>query len=179
METILETSCFRCKKNTWNVESNYILQLPKYLIIVVNRFRYINNNFTKDRCSIPMDMTVVLGLHKFSKQATIDHHGPSMCSGYYTGVLDYLIMSGFRRAFSCMVQYSLCHGMDNGTCDIVHWSSTPHHRTAYWTVFFVSVVLVLNVIRYSCHYFLDIILYHHDFHHDSFDYHWHFIYTTL
>ena len=30
-----------------------------------------------------MDMTVVLGLHKFSLQATIDHHGPSMYSGLY------------------------------------------------------------------------------------------------
>ena len=66
MEQNLEKSCFRCKKNTWHVESNYISQPPKYLIIIVNRFRYINNNFTKDRCSIPMDMTVVFGLHKFS-----------------------------------------------------------------------------------------------------------------
>ena len=77
MEQNLEKSCFRCKKNTCHVESNSILQPPKYLIIVVNRFRCINNNVTKDRCSIPMDMTVVLGLHKFSLQATIDHHGPS------------------------------------------------------------------------------------------------------
>ena len=79
----LEKSCFRCKKNTWHVESNYILQPPKYLIIVVNQFRYINNNFTKDKCSIPMDMTIVLGLRKFSLPATIDHHGPSMYSGHY------------------------------------------------------------------------------------------------
>ena len=78
MKQKLEKSCFRCKKNTWRVESNYLWQPPKYLIIVVNRFRYINNNFTQDRCSIPMDMTVVLGLHKFILQATIDHHGPSM-----------------------------------------------------------------------------------------------------
>ena len=79
---------FRCKKNTWHVESDYISQPPKYLIIVVNRFRYINNNFTKDRCSIPMDMTVILGLHKFSLQATINHHGPSMYSGHYTASIN-------------------------------------------------------------------------------------------
>ena len=84
MEQKLEKSCLRYKKNTWHVESHYILQPPKYLIIVVNRLRYINNNFTKDRCSTPMDMTVVLGLHKFSLQATIAHHGPSMYSGHYT-----------------------------------------------------------------------------------------------
>ena len=48
--------------------------------IVVDRFRSANNNVYKDMCSIPMDMTVVLGLHKFSLQATTDHHGPSMYS---------------------------------------------------------------------------------------------------
>ena len=57
----IEKTCFGCKTNTWHDESNYILQPPKYLIIVVGRFRYINNNLTKDRCSIPMDMTLVPG----------------------------------------------------------------------------------------------------------------------
>ena len=84
----LEKSCFRCKKNTWHVEFNFIVQPPKYLIIVVNQFRYISSNFTKDRCSILMDMIVVLGLHKFSLQATIDHHGPSMYSGHYTASIN-------------------------------------------------------------------------------------------
>ena len=92
----------------------------------------------------------------------------------YAGVLDDLILSGFRCAFSCMVQYSLCHGMDIGTCNIVHWSAATHHRIAYWTGFGVCIVLVLNVIRCSYHYFLDRILFHHDFHHDSCDYHWDF-----
>ena len=74
--TKLEKSCFRCKEDTWHVESTYILQPPKYLIIVFNRFRYVDNNITKYMWSIHMDTTVVLGLHKFSLQATIDHHGP-------------------------------------------------------------------------------------------------------
>ena len=30
-----------------------------------------------------IDMTVVLGLQKFSLQATIDHHEPSVYSGHY------------------------------------------------------------------------------------------------
>ena len=46
----LQKFCSRCNKNTWNVESSYILQPPKYLLLFVNRFRYINNNVTKDRC---------------------------------------------------------------------------------------------------------------------------------
>ena len=80
----LQKSCSRCNKNTWHVESSYILQPPKYLLLFVNRFRYINDNVTKDRCSIPMDMTVRLGPLKFSLQATIDHHEPSIHSGHYT-----------------------------------------------------------------------------------------------
>ena len=74
-----------------------------------------------------------------------------------------------------MSQHSLCHGMDISTCDIVHWSAAPHDCIANWTVFWVYVVLVLNIIRYSCHYFLDRILFHHDFHHDCCDYHWDFM----
>ena len=92
----------------------------------------------------------------------------------HTGVLDDLILCGFMCTFSCMFEYSLCHGMDIGTCDIVHWSAAPHNRIANRTGFSVYVVLVWNVIRYSCHYFLDRILFQHDFHHDNFDYHWDF-----
>ena len=84
----LQKSCSRCNKNTRHVESSYILQPPKYLLLFVNRFRYINNNFTKDRCSIPMDTTVRLGPLKLSLQATIDHHGPSIHSGHYTASIN-------------------------------------------------------------------------------------------
>ena len=61
---------------------------PKYLLLFVNRFRYIDNNITKDRCPIPMDTTVRLGPFKFSLQATIDHHGPSIDSGHYTASIN-------------------------------------------------------------------------------------------
>ena len=47
----------------------------------------------------------------------------------------------------------------------------PHNRIANRTGFSVYIVLVLNVISYPCLYFLDRILFHHDFHHDSCDYH--------
>ena len=101
-------------------------------------------------------------------------------SGYvHAGVLDDLILCGFRCAFSCMFQYSLCHGMDIGTCDIAHWSAAPHNRIANRTDFSVHVVLVLNVTRYSCHYYLNRILFHHDFHHDSCDYHWDFLWLLI
>ena len=84
----LQKSCSRRNKNTRHIESSYILQPPKYLLLFVNRFRYINNDITKDRCPIPMDTTVRLGPLKFSLQATIDHHGPSIDSGYYTSSIN-------------------------------------------------------------------------------------------
>ena len=68
--------------------SSYILQPPKYLLLFINRFRYINNNVTKDRCSIPMDTTVMLGPLKFSLRATINHHVPSIHSGHYTASIN-------------------------------------------------------------------------------------------
>ena len=81
----LQKSCSRCNKNTRHVESSYILQPPTYLLLFVNRFRYINNNFNKGSCPIPRDTTIWL---KFSLQATIDHHGPSIHSGHYTASIN-------------------------------------------------------------------------------------------
>ena len=83
-----QKSCSRCNKNTRHVESSYILQPPKYMLLFVNRFKYINNNVTHDRCPIPVDTTVRLGPLKFSLQATIDHHGPSMHSSHYTASIN-------------------------------------------------------------------------------------------
>ena len=75
-------SCSWCNKNTWYVDSSYILQSPKYLLLFVNRFRYINDNVIKYRCSIPMDTTVRLGPVKVSLRAAIDHHRQSIHSGH-------------------------------------------------------------------------------------------------
>ena len=78
--------------------SNLIIfyNLLNIWLLLLMDFRYINNNFTKGRWSIPMDMTVLLGLHQFSLQATIDHHGPSMYSGHYTAFINCC-----KRTFCC------------------------------------------------------------------------------
>ena len=55
MQQKLQKPCFRCEKNTWHVESNYILQPPKNLIIIINWFRYIDNRAAKDMCSLRMN----------------------------------------------------------------------------------------------------------------------------
>ena len=70
-----------------------------------------------------------------------------------------------------MFQYSLCHGMDIGTCDFVHWSVAPQLD---WFLGVRCSYVECHQVRYSCHHFLDRILFHHDFHHDSCDYHWDF-----
>ena len=88
MQQKLPKSCSPCNKNTWHVESNYVLQPPKYLLLLVNRLRYTNNNVTKDKCSIPMDTTVMIGPFKFSLRATIDYHGPVIHSGHYTASIN-------------------------------------------------------------------------------------------
>ena len=84
----LQKSCSQCNKNTWYVESSYILQPPKYILLVLNQFRYIINIVTTDRCSMPMDTTIRLSPFKFSPQATIDHHGPSIHYGHYTASIN-------------------------------------------------------------------------------------------
>ena len=84
----LQKSCSRRNKNTWPVESGYKLQPPKYLLLSVNLIRYINNNVTKDRCSILMDTTVMLGPLKFSLRGTIDHHEPSIHYGHYAASIN-------------------------------------------------------------------------------------------
>ena len=43
-----------------------------------------------------MDMTVVLGLHKFSLQVTIDHNGPSLYSGHFAASINCC-----KRTFYC------------------------------------------------------------------------------
>ena len=58
-------------------------------------------------------------------------------------------------------------------CDILHLSVAPPNRIANRTGFWVYV-LMLDVIRRSCYYFQDGILFHHDFHHDGCDYNWDF-----
>ena len=84
MQQKLQTPCLRFEKNTWYVESHYNSQPPKYFIIANDRFKYINNDITKGKHFIPMDMTIMLGIHTFSLHATIDHQGPHMYSGHHT-----------------------------------------------------------------------------------------------
>ena len=46
------------------------------------------NYATPQLIRVTLDVTIVLGLHKSSLQATIDHHGPPMYSVHYTTSID-------------------------------------------------------------------------------------------
>ena len=83
----LQKSCSRCNKNTWHVESGYILQPPKYLLLFVNRFRYLRDNVTKD-ASYPWIRPLGFVPLQFSLRATIEHHGPSIHSSHYTATIN-------------------------------------------------------------------------------------------
>ena len=134
----LQKSCSRCNKNTWHVESSYILQLPKYSLLFVNRFRYINDNVTKDRCSTPMDTTVRLGPLKFSLRATIDDHRPSTHSGHYTAsincckkiycndhtITEFWIIDSKNSSTAYVILYDL----------IDTWSLDSNRRVGVWSL---------------------------------------------
>ena len=71
------------------ISTVYLLQPPKYLIIIVNRITYSNNRITKNKGRMPLDLYIKLGPYKFSIQASVDHHGYSMNSGHYTASINY------------------------------------------------------------------------------------------
>ena len=134
-----KNSCSPCNKNTWHVESSYILQPPKYLLLFFNRFRYINNNVTKDRCSIPMDTTVRLGPLKFSLRATIDHHGPSIHSGHYTASINCCKNSLLQRSHN----YGVWNYVDNKNSSTAYvilyelidtWFLDSNKRVGVWSL---------------------------------------------
>ena len=128
----LQKSRSRCNKNTRHVESSYILQSPKYLLLVLNQFRYIDNNVTKDRCPIPMDTTVRLGPLKFSLQATIDHHGQSIHSGHYTASINCCKTHSIAtitqlRSLELLIKTPLLHMLY-----YINWLTCFWTRTGWW-----------------------------------------------
>ena len=135
----LQKSCSRCNKSTWHVESRYILQPPKNLLLFVNRFRYINNNVTKDRCSIPMDTTIRLGPLKYSLRTAIDHHGPSIYSGQYTASINCC-----KKTFYCtdhtITEFRIIDSKNSSTAYVIlyklidTWFLDSNRRVGFWSL---------------------------------------------
>ena len=133
-------------KRVWNGEhilSNTLSTLNMFNLqntcfSFVNRFRYINNNVTKDRCPIPMDMTVRLGPLKFSLQATIDHHGPSIDSGHYTASINCCKKKHFiatitkLRSLELLIKTPLLHIILYKWIDT--WFLNSNRRVGVWSL---------------------------------------------
>ena len=64
-------TCFCCRKDTWHVED--IVQLSEYIILIVNRFSYMNGKIIKKRSVILQDANIMLGAYKSNLRATVDH----------------------------------------------------------------------------------------------------------
>ena len=111
----------------------------KNLLLFVNRFRYINNNVTKDRCPISMDTTVRLGPLKFSLRATIDHHGPSIHSGHYTASINWC-----KKTFYCndhtITEFGITDNKNSSTAHVISyelidtWFLDSNRRVGVWSL---------------------------------------------
>ena len=84
----LQGLCSWYNGNTWHIGSGCILRPPRCLLLFVGQFRYIDNNVTKDGCSMPMGAVVGLGPIWFGLRATGDHRGPSVHSGHCAASVD-------------------------------------------------------------------------------------------
>ena len=97
----LQRSCSWCDENTWHVGSGYMLRPPRYLLLFVGRFGYIDDDVTRDRCSIP-----------------VDHHGPSVHSSHYAASLDCC-----KKAFCCggrtVVEFWVIDSKDSSTAYVI------------------------------------------------------------
>ena len=115
---------------TSNQAIYYNLQI--FCFCFVNRFRYINNNVTKDRWSMPMDRAVWLGPLKFCLRATIDHHGPSIHSGHYTAPINLSIVA--KKTFYCnghaMTEFGIIDSKNSFTAYVYYMNWLTHD---FWT----------------------------------------------
>ena len=113
-------------------------------------------------------------LNYWNKLFLKDIHTKSWCG--HARVLDDLILLLFPVWFQVYFQlYSIFSISEYGyRYHVTLYIGQQHPSTVYRTGFWVCTVLVLSAICCTCYYFLDIILFHHDFHHDSRDYHWDF-----
>ena len=76
--------CFQCKSNTTHNKISNILQVPNFLIVIINRFVITRNGYMKNRNAIEIDYDLQLNDVNYHLLAVIDHHGFSINNGHYT-----------------------------------------------------------------------------------------------
>ena len=95
LTSYLTKRCAVCLADTQHKEISTIVQHPKYIILVINRYpTELGTN--KNNSSICMNKTINLHSSPYHLIGFISHHGPSTSSGHYTCFISYT-----NVAFSC------------------------------------------------------------------------------
>ena len=108
MQQKLQKSRFRCKKSSQHLKFNNILKPPKYWIIVINRFTYINNIVTK----IGVPYLFIRPLRLFSIHSAAGYHR-SWLTLY---ILDIRMWNVSQSYFS---NYVVAHGVHSEILEIL------------------------------------------------------------
>ena len=93
----------------------FICKLRIFFIIIFNRFKYVDNQFIKNRYLVHVDPNLMLGSYEVSLQASIGHKGFSVYCGHHT------------ISVYCCEKTCYCNDDKIIVCDIYH------NRVSYTT----------------------------------------------
>ena len=93
----------------------FICKFRIFFIIIFNRFKYVVNQFIKNRYLVHVDPTLMLGSYGVSLQASIGHKGFSVYCGHHT------------ISVHCCEKTCYCSDDKITVCDIYH------NRVSYTT----------------------------------------------
>ena len=91
----LTKRCGICLENTPHMETSNICQVPKFFLLVLNRYP-ASPGLTKNNSNICVNRTINIQSSKYHLIGCINHHGLSTSSGHYTCFIAYTSV-----AFSC------------------------------------------------------------------------------
>jgi ubiquitin C-terminal hydrolase len=73
-----------CNKNSVHQYSKEIIIVPKILVVLINRFGYVNGISVKNKFNISIDEEFTLKGCVYELIGIIHHHGQTAVSGHYT-----------------------------------------------------------------------------------------------
>ena len=95
LTSYLTKRCAICLSDTRHKETSTIVQPPKFMVLVINRYP-AELGANKNNSSICMNKTIQLHTVMYHLIGYISHHGPTTSSGHYTCFLSYT-----NAAFTC------------------------------------------------------------------------------
>ena len=87
--------CTKCHTDTQHKETSTVIQPPKFMIFVINRYPSLQGG-NKNNSSICINKILHLHSSTYHLIGLVNHHGPSTSSGHYTCYISY-----DNAAFSC------------------------------------------------------------------------------